>query len=279
MRPNKEAIDTMAQIEMKELLEAGVHFGHQTKRWNPKMAKYIFGEQNNACIIDLRKTVHLFDNAHEFVRGLAAKKEAILFVGTKRQAQDIVKEEATRCNMFFVNHRWLGGMLTNFTTIKQSIKKLKRLESAQEDGTYDKLPKKEVIMLEKDRVQLDKTLGGIKDMPRLPAAIFIVDTIKEHTAVLEARRLGISVIAIVDTNCNPDEVDYIIPGNDDAIRSIRLLTQKIADAVLEGQMAREKETVSSPSPSKPHKAKASAAPDESDKPSAASEALEIQAPA
>ncbi len=238
----------MAIIEMKELLDAGVHFGHQSKRWNPKMAKYIFGERNNACIIDLQKTISLFDRTYDFVRTLAVEGESLLFVGTKRQAQDIVKEEALRCKMFYVNHRWLGGMLTNFTTIKQSIKKLKRLEAAQEDGTYERLPKKEVIKHEKDRVQLDKTLGGIKDMSQLPAAIFVVDTIKERTSVLEARRLGIPVIAIVDTNCNPDEIDYIIPGNDDAVRSIRLITHKIADAALEGQLSKVKE-VDAPTPS------------------------------
>ncbi len=267
----------MPIIEMKELLEAGVHFGHQTKRWNPKMAKYIFGEQNNACIIDLKKTIHMFSAVHEFVRELAAQKEAILFVGTKRQAQDIVREEAERCQMYFVNHRWLGGMLTNFTTIKQSIKKLKRLESAQEDGTYERLPKKEVIMHEKDRVQLDKTLGGIKNMSRLPAAVFIVDTIKEHTAVLEARRLGIPVIAIVDTNCNPDEIDHIIPGNDDAVRAIRLITKKIADAVLEGQMAREKEAASSAAP--PKKPEAAVVSPDDMPPAPATEPVESQTPA
>ncbi len=230
----------MSAIEMGELLEAGVHFGHRTKRWNPKMEKFIFGERNNVYIIDLQKTVQQFTLAYGFVRGLAAEGEAVLFVGTKRQAQEIVSEEARRCNMFFVNHRWLGGMLTNFTTIKQSIKKLKRLSEAGEDGTYDRLPKKEVIKLEKSRVQLDKTLGGIKDMNQLPAALFVVDTIKEKTAVLEARRLGIPVIAIVDTNCNPDEIDYPIPGNDDAVRAIRLITSRIAAAALEGHQFQEK---------------------------------------
>lgn len=232
----------MATVEMKDLLDAGVHFGHKKKRWDPKMSKYIFGERNGICIIDLKKTVSVMDAAHNFVRDLASSGQSVLFVGTKRQAQEIIKEGAVRCNMFYVNHRWLGGMLTNFTTIKQSIKKLKRLEGAQEDGTYDRLPKKEVIKHEKDRVQLDKTLGGIKDMGRLPSAIFIIDTIKERTAVLEGRRLGIPIIAIVDTNCNPDEIDYPIPGNDDAARSLQLITNKIADAVLEGQSIREKST-------------------------------------
>ncbi len=232
----------MATVEMKDLLDSGVHFGHKKKRWNPKMSKYIFGERNGICIIDLKQTVSALDATHDFVRDLASSGQSVLFVGTKRQAQEIVKEGALRCDMYFVNHRWLGGMLTNFATIKQSIKKLKRLESAQEDGTYERLPKKEVIKLEKDRVQLDKTLGGIKDMNRLPSAIFIIDTIKEQTAVLEGRRLGIPIIAIVDTNCNPDEIDYPIPGNDDAARSLSLITNKIADAVLEGRGIREKST-------------------------------------
>jgi len=231
----------MAAVEMKELLEAGVHFGHQTKRWNPKMARYIFGERHGIYIVDLKKTVRKFDAAYHFVRKLAEDGESILFIGTKPQAQEIVSEEARRCGMYFVNHRWLGGMLTNFTTIKKSIKKLKHLEGADKDGTYDRLPKKEVIKLEKSRVQLDKTLGGIKDMGRLPGAVFIIDTINENTAVLESRRLGIPVIAIVDTNCDPDDVDFVIPGNDDGIRSIRLLTRKIADAALEGHLIQERE--------------------------------------
>ncbi len=230
----------MPVIEVGELLEAGVHFGHQTKRWNPKMEKYIFGERNNVYIIDLQKTVKAFTKAYAFVRGLAEAGESVLFVGTKRQAQEIIGEEASRCNMFFVNHRWLGGMLTNYATIKQSIKKLKALEEADKDGTYDRLPKKEVIKLEKARVQLDKTLGGMKNLKRLPSALFIIDTIKEKTAVLEARRLGIPIIAIVDTNCNPDEIDYPIPGNDDAIRAIRLITSRIADAAIEGFRLQEK---------------------------------------
>jgi len=230
----------MPVIEMEELLKAGVHFGHQTKRWNPKMEKFIFGERNNVYIIDLQKTAKALTTAYDFVRDLATAGESILFLGTKRQAQDIIIEEAERSKMFFVNHRWLGGMLTNFATIKQSIKKLKRLEEADKDGTYDRLPKKEVIRLEKSRVQLDKTLGGIKNMRQLPSAVFIIDTIKEKTAVLEARRLGIPIIAIVDTNCDPDEIDYPIPGNDDAVRAIRLIASKIADAVLEGLQVQEK---------------------------------------
>lgn len=230
----------MPVIEMEDLLKAGVHFGHQTKRWNPKMERYIFGERNNVYIIDLQKTVKALTRAYAFVQRLASNGESILFLGTKRQAQEVVLEEAERCKMFFVNHRWLGGMLTNFATIKKSIKKLKQLEEADKDGTYDRLPKKEVIRLEKSRTQLSKTLGGIKNMRQLPSAIFVIDTIKEKTAVLEARRLGIPIIAIVDTNCNPDEIDYPIPGNDDAIRAIRLLTSKMADAVLEGLQVKEK---------------------------------------
>ncbi len=240
----------MPVIEMEDLLKAGVHFGHQTKRWNPKMEKFIFGERNNVYIIDLQKTAKAIERAYAFVRKLSSEGESILFLGTKRQAQEIVLEEAERCKMFFVNHRWLGGMLTNFTTIKQSIKKLKKLEEADKDGTYDRLPKKEVIRLEKSRVQLSKTLGGIKNMRQLPSAVFIIDTIKEKTAVLEARRLGIPIIAIVDTNCNPDEIDYPIPGNDDAVRAIRLLTSKVADAVLEGLQIKEKSAIEAKPPVK-----------------------------
>jgi small subunit ribosomal protein S2 len=236
----------MSVVQMKELLEAGVHFGHQTKRWNPKMAKYIFGERNDIYIIDLQKTVKKFGTAYDFLRDSAAQGESLLFVGTKRQAQQIVLEEAKRCNMYYVNHRWLGGMLTNFSTIKKSIEKLKKLETAKEDGTYERLPKKEVIKLEKERESLEKNLGGIKEMRRLPSAIFVIDTIKEKTAVLEANRLGIPVVAIVDTNCDPDEIDYVIPGNDDAIRSIRLITGKIADAVLEGRRLQEKSQADKP---------------------------------
>ncbi len=242
----------MPVIEMGELLEAGVHFGHQTKRWNPKMEKFIFGERNNVYIIDLQKTIKAFTTAYEFVRTLAEHGESILFVGTKRQAQEIVLEEAKRSNMYYVNHRWLGGMLTNFATIKQSIKKLKNLEEADKDGTYDRLPKREVIQLEKSRVQLDRTLGGIKNMKKLPSALFVVDTIKENTSVLEAKRLGIPVIAIVDTNCNPDDIDYPIPGNDDAVRAIRLISSRLADAAIEGLRIQEK---SAPKPAAPVEAK------------------------
>ncbi|HLG22768.1 MAG TPA: 30S ribosomal protein S2 [Candidatus Manganitrophaceae bacterium] len=252
----------MSVTQIKELLEAGVHFGHQTKRWNPKMAKYIFGERNDIYIIDLQKTVKKFEEAYRFVRDLAVQGETLLFVGTKRQAQGIVEEEAKRCGMFYVNHRWLGGMLTNFSTIKKSIEKLKKLEAAREDGgAYERLPKKEVIKLEKEREHLEWNLGGIKEMRRLPGAIFIIDTIKERTAVLEANRLGVPVIAVVDTNCDPDEVDYVIPGNDDAIRSIRLITGKIADAALEGRRLQEKAQSEKPSPAgPPEEVKPEAAP-------------------
>ena len=242
----------MSDIQMKELLEAGVHFGHQTKRWNPKMAKYIFGERNGVYIIDLQKTVKKFATATQFLCDLTARGESILFVGTKRQAQDIVEEEAKRCGMFYVNHRWLGGMLTNFATIRKSIEKLRKLEASREaGGAYERLPKKEVIKLEKVREQLEKYLGGIKEMRQLPGAVFIIDTIKERTGVLEANRLGIPVVAIVDTNCDPDEVDYIIPGNDDATRSIRLVTQKIADAILEGRRIQEKTQPEKPAAPEP----------------------------
>jgi len=220
---------------MKELLEAGVHFGHQTKRWNPKMKQYIFGERNGIYIIDLQQTLRLFKEATQFVSELAAQGKIILFVGTKRQAQDAIAEEATRCNMFFVNQRWLGGLLTNFSTIQKSIKRLKDLDAMAADGRYELLPKKEVTRLERERKALEKNLAGIKNMPRLPDAIFVIDSKNEEIAVAEARRLGIPVIAIVDTNCDPDFVDYVIPGNDDALRAIRLFTGKIADSVLEGQ--------------------------------------------
>lgn len=242
-------------IEMRELLEAGVHFGHQTNRWNPKMAKYIFGERNDIYIIDLQKTVQKFGQATDFVRDLVAHGENILFVGTKRQAQDIVESETKRCGMFYVNHRWLGGMLTNFATIRKSIEKLKKLEASREDGTYERLPKKEVIQLEKEREHLEWNLGGIKEMRNLPGAIFVIDTMKERTAVLEANRLGIPVIAIVDTNCDPDEIDYVIPGNDDAIRAIRLITSRIADAALEGRRIREKTQAERPAPASAQEAK------------------------
>ena len=227
---------------MKELLEAGVHFGHQTKRWNPKMKQYIFGERNGIYIIDLQKTLRLFKEATQFVTELAAQGKTILFVGTKRQAQDAIAEEALRCNMFFVNQRWLGGLLTNFSTIQKSIKRLKELDAMATDGRYELLPKKEVTRLERERKALEKNLAGIKNMPGLPDAIFVIDSKNEEIAVAEARRLGIPVIAIVDTNCDPDFVDYVIPGNDDALRAIRLFTAKIADAVVNGRGMREAAT-------------------------------------
>ena len=225
----------MASITMKELLEAGVHFGHQTKRWNPKMKQYIFGERNGIYIIDLQKTLKLFKEATQFVADLVGQGKIVLFVGTKRQAQDAIAEEANRCGMYFVNQRWLGGLLTNFSTIQKSIKRLKELDSMATDGRYELLPKKEVTRLERERTALEKNLSGIKNMPRLPDALFVIDSKNEEIAVAEARRLGIPVIAIVDTNCDPDFVDYVIPGNDDALRAIRLFTVKISDSVLEGQ--------------------------------------------
>ncbi|MCI0527680.1 MAG: 30S ribosomal protein S2 [Nitrospira sp.] len=225
----------MSAVSIKELLEAGVHFGHQTNRWNPKMKKYIYGERNGIYIIDLQKTTRKFQTAYEFVKNTAAEGQAILFVGTKRQAQDIITEEAKRCGMFYVTHRWLGGMLTNFQTIRKSIEKLKKLEAARTDGTFERLPKKEVNQLEKEREQLEKNLGGIKEMTALPGAVYIVDTRMERTAVLEARRLMIPIVALVDTNCDPEEIHYPIPGNDDALRAIKLVTAKIADAVIEGR--------------------------------------------
>ena len=224
----------MAVVSMKSLLEAGVHFGHQTRRWNPKMARYIFTERNGIYIIDLQKTVKKVDEAYYFLRETAAAGETILFVGTKKQAQDAIKEEATRANMFFVNERWLGGMLTNFKTIETRIKRLKELEKMAEDGTFEVLPKKEVIGLRHEMDKLEKYLGGIKDMPKMPGAIVIVDPKKEKIAIQEAHKLGIPVVATVDTNCDPDEVDFPIPANDDAIRAVKLLISKLADAVIEG---------------------------------------------
>ena len=220
---------------MKELLEAGVHFGHQTKRWNPKMKSYIFGERNGIYIIDLQKTLRLFKEVTQFVTELAAQGKTFLFVGTKRQAQDAIAEESLRCNMFYVNQRWLGGLLTNFTTIQKSVRRLKDLEAMKDDGRYELLPKKEVLRLERLRKALDKNLSGVKDMPSLPDAIFIVDSRREEIAVAEARRLAIPVMAVVDTNCDPEVIDHVIPGNDDALRAIRLFTSRIADAILEGQ--------------------------------------------
>jgi len=222
-------------ISMKELLEAGVHFGHQTKRWNPKMKEYIFGERNGIYIIDLQKTLKLFKDAARYVVEMAAQGKTVLFVGTKRQAQEAIAEEATRCQMFYVNQRWLGGLLTNMLTVQKSIKRLKELEQMAAEGSYGGRPKKEIGRLERDRKHLDQNLAGIKDMPGLPDVIFVIDSNKEAIAVKEARRLGIPVVAIVDTNCDPDEVDWVIPGNDDALRAIRLFTSKIADSVIEGR--------------------------------------------
>jgi small subunit ribosomal protein S2 len=231
----------MSNITMKELLEAGVHFGHQTKRWNPKMKPYIFGARNGIYIIDLQKTVRLFKTAHNFVIESARAGESFLFVGTKKQAQDSIAEEAQRCGMHYVNHRWLGGMLTNFTTVKQSIERLKRLESMFTDNSFEGYTKKETLQMEKECQKLEKTLGGIKGMGKLPGVVFVVDPKNEEIAVQEAKKLGIPVVAIVDTNCDPDNIDYVIPGNDDAIRAIRLLTSKMADAILEGREARDQQ--------------------------------------
>jgi small subunit ribosomal protein S2 len=227
---------------MQELLEAGVHFGHQTKRWNPKMKEYIFGERNGIYIIDLGKTVKLFRQAEEFISNLAADGRTMLFVGTKRQAQDVVSEEAQRCGMFYVNQRWLGGLLTNFATIQRSLGRLRDLEAMVTDGRYETLSKKEIARNEKEKRKLQKNLDGIRHMARLPDAIFIVDTKKEKIAVDEARKLKIPVVGIVDTNCDPDEVDFVIPGNDDALRAVRLFTSRIADAVLSGRGLRESAT-------------------------------------
>lgn len=229
----------MAPIAMKDLLEAGVHFGHQTKRWNPKMKEYIFGERNGIYIIDLGKTVKLFRQAEEFVTRLAAEGRTILFVGTKRQAKDVIAEEAQRCGMFSVNERWLGGLLTNFATIQRSLGRLRDLETMTTDGRYDTLSKKEIARNEKERRKLLKNLEGIRGMSRLPDAVFVVDTRKEKIAVDEARKLKIPVLGIVDTNCDPDEVDFVIPGNDDALRAIRLFASRIADAVMEGRGMKE----------------------------------------
>jgi small subunit ribosomal protein S2 len=224
---------------MKELLEAGVHFGHQTKRWNPKMKEFIFGERNGIYIIDLQKTLKMFKEASKFVQDLAAEGRIVLFVGTKRQAQDAIAEEAQRCSMFYVNQRWLGGLLTNWVTVQKSVKRLKELDEMATDGRYDLLPKKEVIKIERERKHLQANLAGIKNMTRLPDAIFVVDSNKEQIAVREARKLGIPVVAVVDTNCDPSEVDYVIPGNDDALRAIRLFTSKISESIAEGVHARD----------------------------------------
>src|SRR5215510_905504 len=240
-RPTEQESD-MAALTMKELLEAGVHFGHQTKRWNPKMQKYIFGERNGIYIIDLQKTLKKFREAYGFMRDLAAQGGTVLFVGTKKQAQEAVFEEAMRCGMFYVNHRWLGGTLTNFATIRRSITRLKKLDEMKESGEYERLPKKEVLGLEREREKLERALVGIKQLDRLPSAVFIIDPKKEDIAVEEAQRLAIPIVAIVDTNCDPSGIDYPIPGNDDAIRSVRLITSRIADAVLEGAGTHAKET-------------------------------------
>ncbi len=219
---------------MKELLEAGVHFGHQTKRWNPKMKEFIFGERNGIYIIDLQKTLKMFKEASKFVADLAAEGKVVLFVGTKRQAQDAIAEEAQKCGMFYVNQRWLGGLLTNWVTVQKSVKRLKELDDMATDGRYELLPKKEVIKLERERKHLQANLAGIKNMSRLPDAIFVIDSNKEQIAVREARKLGIPVVAVVDTNCDPSEVDYVIPGNDDALRAIRLFTSKVSESIAEG---------------------------------------------
>jgi len=229
----------MSVITIKQLLEAGVHFGHHTRRWNPKMQEYIFTERNGIYIIDLQKTVKKFDEAYAFVRDLAANNGTLLFVGTKKQAADAIKEEAQRCGMFYVNVRWPGGMMTNFKTIKRSINRLNNLTKMQADGTFDMLPKKEVAGKQKEIFDLEKSYGGIKNMESLPSAVFIVDPHKERNAVLEAKKLHIPVIAIVDTNCDPDDADYIIPGNDDAIRAIKLISSVIADAVIEGKQGEQ----------------------------------------
>lgn len=229
----------MSVIQMKQLLEAGVHFGHQTRRWNPKMAPYIFTERNGIYIIDLQKTVKKVEEAYEFVKNAASEGKEILFVGTKKQAQDSVKEEAIRCNMHYVNERWLGGMLTNFRTIRARIARLAELEKMAQDGTFDLLPKKEVIKLKNEMEKLEKNLGGIKNLKRVPDVLFVVDPRKEKNAVAEAKILGIPVVGIVDTNCDPDDVDYVIPGNDDAIRAVKLIAAKIADAVLEGRQGEQ----------------------------------------
>jgi small subunit ribosomal protein S2 len=224
----------MAELTMRDMLEAGVHFGHQTNRWNPKMQKYIFGARNGIYIIDLQQTVPLFSRAYGYLAQTCAKGGKVLFVGTKKQAQEVIQEEAGRAGQYFVNNRWLGGTLTNYRTIKQSIERLRSIEKMETDGTFEKLTKKEVLGLTRERQKLEKNLGGIKDMTKLPGAVFVIDTKKEHIAVSEARKLGIPVVAVVDTNCDPDQVDYIVPGNDDAIRSIRIFVAKAADACLEG---------------------------------------------
>ena len=229
----------MSVISMKQLLEAGVHFGHQTRRWNPKMKQYIFTERNGIYIIDLQMTVKKIEEAYYFIRDLAAQDKTILFVGTKKQAQESIEQEAKRCEMFYVNQRWLGGMLTNWKTIQTRIARLKKIDQMEANGDFDLLPKKEVIGLLNEREKLEKNLGGIKEMKKLPAALFVVDPRKEHIAIADARSLGIPIVAIIDTNCDPDEVDFPIPGNDDAIRAVKLIAAKIADAVLEGKQGEQ----------------------------------------
>jgi small subunit ribosomal protein S2 len=236
----------MSIISMKQLLEAGVHFGHQTRRWNPKMAEYIFTERNGIYIIDLQKTVRMIETAYNFVRDTAIEGKSILFVGTKKQAQESIEAEAKRCNMYFVNQRWLGGMLTNFKTIRQRVARLNRLDAMETNGEFAMLPKKEVVKLRLERDKLEKNLGGIREMTQLPGALFVVDPRKERIAVAEARALGIPIVAIVDTNCDPDEIDYIIPGNDDAIRAVKLISGKMADAVLEGREGSQEEDAEAP---------------------------------
>ena len=237
----QEETNVMAVVSMKQLLEAGVHFGHQTRRWNPKMAEYIYMERNGIYIIDLQKTVKKLEEAYSFVRSVSESGKSVLFVGTKKQAQDAVKEEAERVGQFYVNARWLGGMLTNFKTMRTRVDRMAQLKKMQEDGTFDMLPKKEVVKLLHEMEKLDKYLGGVKDMRKLPGALFVVDPRKEHNAISEARKLHIPIVAIVDTNCDPDEVDYVIPGNDDAIRSIRLISAAMANAVMEGRQGADAE--------------------------------------
>ena len=235
----REKEGSMSYVTMKELLEAGVHFGHQTRRWNPKMKTYIFGARNGIYIVDLQQTVRMFKKAYNFIVGTVANGESVLFVGTKKQARESIYEEANRCEMFYVHNRWLGGMLTNFQTMRKGIDRLNYLTNMTVDGSISRFPKKEMLKLEKERVKLDNNLGGIRNMKKLPGAMFVVDTKNENIAVREARRLGIPVVAIVDTNCNPDEIDYIIPGNDDAIRAIRLMSSRMADACIEGRRQME----------------------------------------
>ena len=236
----------MAVISMKQLLEAGVHFGHQTRRWNPKMAQYIFTERNGIYIIDLQKTVKKVDEAYAFVRDVAMQGKTVLFVGTKKQAQESIEAEAKRCNMFYVNNRWLGGMLTNFRTIRTRVERLNQIDKMEQSGQFDVLPKKEVAKLLGEREKLEANLGGIREMKRLPGAMFVVDPRKEHIAVTEARKLNIPIVGIVDTNCDPDEIDYVIPGNDDAIRAVKLIASKMADAVLEGKQGEQADPDAAP---------------------------------